>query len=638
MADSSISSDSSTSTVSAAAAQPTRKRRRRVVWILLSLLGAVIAIFLVLAVRVAIPAYAGYQAAGALLNEVQNGLDTVDPQKVEQALADADMALDSVTANLAPFRPLLRSLNLVPTWGATLAATPELLAVLQPLSDIAQEVAPLAGIMTGDGDLLERGAALASALAADPERVARMADHMEAASAALDRLPVETLHPALAGRLALAAPLLERAPELLPGLAGIPTLLGMEKPHTLLLLLQNNHELRATGGFLTAVGRVTLDQGQIVELQFDDAYVVFDREKRYPPAPPPMQQYMQIPYLTFRDANWSPDLPKTAQVAGTFYTADIGQSFDDLVTIDLNAVQLLIEALSPLKLEGVDEPVTGANILTIMKELWARPADSDVTIDENIGQWWRERKMFIPRLAQAALQKLLTGAEPLRLANALFQALDQRSIQVVIQEPALSAVLAAQHWDGSLQPGPMGSDFIALVDTNMGYNKADAVIERSLAYTLTVPEQPGEGAQAEIAVTYRHPLDVEDPGCDQTPRYGKSYDDMIARCYFVYTRLYVPAGSTLIDATGVPSDTVTSQRGENGTQFFGSFLILPPNSQATIRWRYTLPQEIQLAPDAYSLVVQKQAGLGTLPLSLNIGGRSDTLQLEMGRLEWSMAP
>src|SRR5690606_22520184 len=46
----------------------------------------------------------------------------------------------------------------------------------------------------------------------------------------------------------------------------LPDLLGLTEPQTYLLLLQNNHELRATGGFITAVGRVTLDKGRIAEL------------------------------------------------------------------------------------------------------------------------------------------------------------------------------------------------------------------------------------------------------------------------------------------------------------------------------------------------------------------------------------
>ncbi|MGL4649303.1 MAG: DUF4012 domain-containing protein, partial [Caldilineaceae bacterium] len=389
MSNPSLNSPSSTSSA------PAKARRkgspaRLVLWALLALVGVGLAVLLVLSVRVAIPAWAGYRAANNLLTQAQGGIENLDPDAVPRALAEADTALDGVAANLRPLHPLLRRLAFVPTWGSTLAAAPELLAVAQPLSDMANEIAPLTGEALAAPDMMARAAALATALAADPERIARLATHARAASEALEQVPVATLHPALAARLAAAAPLLERLPDLLPALPGLPTLLGMEAPHTILLLVQNNHELRPTGGFLTAVGTVTLDRGQVTALDFSDSYAVFRRGTNYPPPPPPLARYMQLPYLTFRDANWSPDLPTSAQIAGTLYTQDTGKSFDDVVTIDLDAVALIIAALSPLKLEGIETPVTGDNIVAIMKELWARPPDSEVAIDADLGAWWRE--------------------------------------------------------------------------------------------------------------------------------------------------------------------------------------------------------------------------------------------------------
>ncbi len=628
-------------TPSTPAGAPQRAARRRkrspwriVLWTLLALIAIPLAVLLVLGVRVAIPGYAGYRAAQSLLDQSQGGMQSLDPAALTQSLGQADAALDAVAANLQPLHPLLRSLDFVPTWGGTLAAAPELLAVAQPLSDLVDEVAPLLDETLGEEELIARAASFATALAADPARMERVADHARAASAALEQVDTGTLHPQIGARLAVVAPLLARLPELLPAVGGLPTLLGMDEPHTLLLLVQNNHELRPTGGFLTAAGQVTLDRGQVTDLQFSDSYAIFRYGNDYPPAPPAMQRFMALPYLTFRDANWSPDLPTSAQIAGALYTQDTGLTYDSVVTVDLDAVALIIDALSPLQIEGVAEAVTGDNILAIMKELWARPADADVALEEDVGSWWRERKTFIPKLAQAALQKAMGGSEPLLLATAVLAALDARSLQLVVDEAAVAAVMAAEHWDGSLQPGAEGSDYLALVDTNMGFNKADAAVTRTLAYTLTLPSEAGGRALAEVSVTYTHPITTPDPGCDQTPRYGTRYDDMVARCYFVYPRLFVPGGSTLIDVTGVPSDTVSSQRGEQGTQVFSGFLTLPTNSSATVTWRYELAEDVLLTPDAYRLVVQRQAGTRPLPLTLAAGDRSETLVLEQGRLVW----
>ncbi len=288
------------------------------------------------------------------------------------------------------------------------------------------------------------------------------------------------------------APPLQAAPDLL-ALADVatqlgpqlPALLGMDRPKTYLVLVQNNHELRATGGFSAAIGRITLDQGKLTELDFADSYEVYRADGMYPPAPAAMQEYMNIPVLVMRDANWSPDLPTAAKVAEALYKSDIGIEIDGIVTVDLHAVRRIFSALGELQVAGFDDPITGENIEEQIVKLWERPAESDTAVGgdtpETLGAWWLQRKEFIPRLADAALAKVQGGdADFLALGSALVGALrpsaPSRCGWTTRRPPTQS--LHAQGWDGALRPAT-GSDFLAVVDTNMGYNKVDAAIERS---------------------------------------------------------------------------------------------------------------------------------------------------------------
>src|SRR5215211_16412 len=54
----------------------------------------------------------------------------------------------------------------------------------------------------------------------------------------------------------------------------LPWLLGMQGPRTYLVLVQNSHELRATGGFIAAVGRVSVDGGRLTDFDFEDSYAL----------------------------------------------------------------------------------------------------------------------------------------------------------------------------------------------------------------------------------------------------------------------------------------------------------------------------------------------------------------------------
>ena len=417
----------------------------------------------------------------------------------------------------------------------------------------------------------------------------------------------------------------------------LPRLLGMDRPKTYLVFVQNNHELRATGGFIAAIGRVTLDKGKIAELEFVDSYAIFRQGVRYPPPPAPMERYMNIPMLVMRDVNWSPDFPTSARVAQTIYKSDTGVHVDGILTIDLNAVKRIFSALGEIEIEGFDEPITGENVEAQIVQLWERPPESQVAVGEAQGQdfseWWSKRKDFIPRLAAAVLDRLESGqVNLLRLAPAALQALDERSIQIWLENPTAAAVMHAQGWDGALRPAE-DSDFLAVVDTNMGYNKADAAIQRSLDYRVEWPKEVGEPARATLTLTYTHTVDGEDPGCDLTPRYGDSYADLIERCYFDYVRIYVPRGSELLEATGIEPDSVETHRGERRTQVFTGYFILPPGEQHTVTFTYALPPT--LTSDTYRLVLQRQSGTQPLPITITVGDVTQSALVSSALWEWS---
>ncbi|MBK8049698.1 MAG: hypothetical protein IPK16_22890 [Anaerolineales bacterium] len=91
----------------------------------------------------------------------------------------------------------------------------------------------------------------------------------------------------------------------------------------------------------------------------------------------------------------------------------------------------------------------------------------------------------------------------------------------------------------------------------------------------------------------------------------------MGRCAFLYTRVYVPGGSQLLGVDGVDQSTVGSQLGEAGTLEFATFQILPPGETRSIVYRYQLPAGI--TPESYRLIVQRQAGIPPLPVTVRVG-------------------
>ncbi len=413
---------------------------------------------------------------------------------------------------------------------------------------------------------------------------------------------------------------------------GFPDLFGMRKPVTYLLLFQNNHELRGTGGFISAVGELQISRGKIESLTSADSYTVFDERVIYPPAPAPIQRYLKAEILVFRDANWSPDLPTSARTALQLYELSNDSDIDGVVTIDLDAVRILIDALDGIQIEGVETTITGDNVVEIIKQLWGNPLGTEQTLQSNQGEWWRERKDFIPVLAEAMLERIKSGKfNPLAIVTAGTTALKQRSVQIWLKDPAGSKQLAELGWDGSLHT-VSGSDFVGLVDANVGFNKVNAAVTRTLDYAVTWPDS-GPGV-AVATVTYTHPVDKPEVICDPSPRYGSGYDDMIARCFFNYVRLYVPRGSKLISIEGVDESSITSQRGEARTQVLAAFFSMNAGETHTVRFTYELPASLQA--EGYQLILQRQAGTGPLPITLTVGDAAAYSETFTDNwLEWS---
>ena len=123
--------------------------------------------------------------------------------------------------------------------------------------------------------------------------------------------------------------------------------------------------------------------------------------------------------------------------------------------------------------------------------------------------------------------------------------------------------------------------------------------------------------------------------CVAKSEYGKQYTDMIERCYFDYVRLYVPAGSQLIEIAGVEPDSVDAGLGENGTQVFAGFFQMLPGAEHVVRFRYRLPP--QITPPGYTLLVRRQSGAGPLPLRVDVNGRTLDTVVKDGALLWSPA-
>ena len=598
----------------------------------------VLAGVLILLVWLGLKAWRVYQSAQSLLAIepearalVAGGVKQIDPDAAEALVLRARTDIAVLHDELAIIRPITPYLGWVPRLGPTLVAAPHLLEMADAGSEAGAlavtSLKPALAIfqredfgMTSLGELLPVVSDAAPELEDAAAAVARYAAARDALSAAV---PVDTLPWRVRQLLEVSdewLPIGEDGLRLLPQLS---LLMGQGGPQRYLILAQNEDEMRATGGFITGAGVVTVQEGRITDLDFRDANNVDNwRDKPYAFPPQPFYDFMRLELFGFRDANFWPEFPVSAEKAMQLYEYGLdAPPFDGVIAIDQEFLRILVDATGPVPIPGTDQRISADNVLQTLRQ--AR----DIQEGQEIQEWVRDRKAFLGGFAaaiQAKIEMDFGSIDPLKLATNLVGAAEDRHLSIYMRDPQLGAVLAANGWDGSLPQAPPG-DFLMAVDTNMGYNKANIFIERALDYTVTLTPQ----SQAHLTVTYRHTGQTTGEPCyqgvDQEFEEAAEYLAIADQCYWNYLRVYTPAGSTLLDSSRhtVPGETLYSETTWDSAgqtiedipwlTTFANFLLVPQGEEVITTFTYQLPTGV-IVPLAsgeslYQLDIRKQPGM-----------------------------
>lgn len=450
---------------------------------------------------------------------------------------------------------------------------------------------------------------------------------------AWNRIPQDQLVAPLRKALAPVAEQLPRLKqtidEAIPLLEVMIPLAGYPEESRYLVLLQNDDELRPTGGFVGTIGLLDIDGGDIKTFAFDDIYTIDNPVSATwnVPAPEPIKQYLGVPTLFLRDTNWSPDFPTSAERIIDTYTKEVQLGTGKaparptgVIAINPPLFKELLRIAGPMTIDGI----------TFEAETFFDTLEYEVEVGFlKKGIPRDQRKAVLTKLGDALFAKLtsLPASRWPELFDLLTKAFERKQVMIYSTSPQLLARLDRFDWTGRVKPAE--GDYAWVVDANLGALKTDAVVDRYVSYQLDAKDPKNLIATLTLRYTNRAQAyaPVDDPIAFKYTRYRS------------YTRVYVPEGAELISSEGAMLDDRYKTGGrivpgrvdvtrELGKTVFGAFWSIEPKMTQTLTFTYRLPAALgdQIAQGAYSLDWQKQSGNDATALTLDIAFSKNLLK------------
>jgi hypothetical protein len=278
-----------------------------------------------------------------------------------------------------------------------------------------------------------------------------------------------------------------------------PQLLGGDRPHRYLMLILNPTEGRGTVGIV----------GNIVELNAVDGHIdlglVYSNDELnarlgpqgFTPTGPTeaVERYGRFfgDIGEWQEASISPHFPTVAAFATQLAAQSQMAPLDGVIGVDVDVVGRLLELTGPTTMQGVVEPINGANaqnMLLFGQYLAFGESPEEIQV----------RQKALGNVVRDVWQKVLdtTPSVP-KLAAVLGKSASQGHLMVWLNDQPAQQLMANVSLDGALVKPNQG--LLRVVTHNRGASKIDWFLRRTFDYRITTA---GQQLQHELKIVLRN--------------------------------------------------------------------------------------------------------------------------------------
>lgn len=346
----------------------------------------------------------------------------------------------------------------------------------------------------------------------------------------------------------------------------IKALFGYDKETTIMMVLQDNAELRPSGGIWGAYGILKVKNGKVSSFNTYDTYYA-DEINRGKFSPPSEISSIVDDEWRFWNANWSPDYKKSVE-QGLFFYSQVkpSEKIDAVLGPNLDYMLSLLKISGAIQLPDHTFQLTRENFIDKMVYEPSSPAVYESLKKSNTIVNPDEKNRIIAGIGTKIIEQIAKNGDIVRLANTTIDALENKDLEIYFSSGKLQGLAESLGWAGRVSGK---NNFAMVVDANMG-SKLDLYMDKNIEIRSL------GNRKYKIELRYKNNVSL-----------SKVKQQFVV--YRDYVRIFLPKGVELLEQSGGEISQNVKSDVPTGLDYLSTMLIINPDQTESASFTWQLP-------------------------------------------------
>ena len=309
----------------------------------------------------------------------------------------------------------------------------------------------------------------------------------------------------------------------------------------IVVLFQNAAEARPGGGFVGSYADLTIEGGQLKNIDVKDIYDP-DGQLSINVVPPTEINTMTRRWGA-RDANWFFDFPTSAKTILYFLErskiySEKDITFEGVIGINTYVFESILEVTGPIPVEEYKHVIDKDNF----HELIQREVEEGE--DKELGEPKRILKIMAPMMLDKL--KTLSDEDMKKLVEKIFTHIEEKNVMIYAKNQDIASFLHANGVDGSIYelPNSFFGSYLAVINSNVAGGKTDIFMEQDIEARIDL--DTNSGIFTDLTIKRTHNGESEEDKWWRVPNKN-------------FIQIYTNQGSSLVSIKGNDIKTLKSK-------------------------------------------------------------------------------